>query len=189
MIVNKMNLRRKVSDGLVMRGFRRMGRMHLLRADKDWSYWVDTGPIGKQPDISPFVGIRHDDIERLFLELLHLPRDQIVGTLGANVGYILDGKYRFWSSADKFDEVLQAIEMALERLRPFMTLNTISEGWRIEGTQTPGWQYREIIVLLLNGEKQLMLDRLRAARTELCRYNDALCEEFIRFEQTVLTRC
>lgn len=119
-----MNLRSEVSKSLVAHGFKRAGHMHLRRLDSEFSLWVDTGPIGKRSDIAPFVGLRHDSVETLCGELLGVPDDLVVGTVGANVGYVLSGEYRWWDSPSSASEVVQGILSALERLRPFASLET-----------------------------------------------------------------
>ncbi len=93
--IKRMNLRREVSKALVKQGFRRNGRMHLLPLDKEYSFWVDTDPLERRPDISPFVGIRHNGVEGLTAEFLGLSKDDWVGTIGANVGYVLHNGYLF----------------------------------------------------------------------------------------------
>jgi hypothetical protein len=185
---NIKNLRSEVSDTLVRRGFRRFDRMHLLRVDKDWSFWVDTGPIGKSADISPFVGIRHDGLEVVRSELMGLPHDESVGSLGANAGYILNEGYRHWKAESKSEEVLGCMDKALERLKPLMNLKKINEGWKIQGATTPGWQYREIIVFYLLGQESLVLEKLRMAHAVLCKRDDNLCKEFKGFEQRLLKK-
>jgi len=71
------NLRRQVSEALVERGYSRDGRMHLLKLTSELSWVVDTGPLGKGADISPFVGIRHEALEQLVFRLLDLPLDRL----------------------------------------------------------------------------------------------------------------
>ena len=182
------NLRSEVSDKLVERGFRRVDRMHLLRVDKDWSFWVDTGPIGKSADISPFVGIRHDGLEVMRSELMGLPHDESVGSLGANAGYILNEGYRHWKAESKSVEVLGCIDRALDRLKPLMDLKKINEGWKIQGATTPGWQYSEIIVYYLLGQEGLVLEKLRMAQAVFCKRDDGVCEQFKSFEKRLLAK-
>jgi hypothetical protein len=82
------NLRKEVSQELVRRGYRRVDRMHLRHVWGDWHFWVDTGPLGKRADITPFVGIRNDVLEHRVSEFLSLPPDDSAGSLGANIGYV-----------------------------------------------------------------------------------------------------
>lgn len=162
--------------------------MHLLRVDKDWSFWVDIGPIGKSADISPFVGIRHDGLEVVRSELMGLPHDESVGSLGANAGYILNEGYRHWKAEGKSEEVLGCIDRALDRLKPLMDLKKINEGWKIQGTTSPGWQYSEIIVYYLLGQEGLVLEKLRMAQAVFCKRDDGVCKQFKSFEQRLLKK-
>jgi hypothetical protein len=72
----------------------RNGRGHRLRVDADFSWCVDTGIIGNNTDIAPFVGIRSDAIEAARADLMALPRDEWVATVIGNVGYVLGGEYK-----------------------------------------------------------------------------------------------
>jgi hypothetical protein len=183
-----MNLRREVSNALVARGFRREGRMHLLRVDENFSLWVDTGPLGERSDIAPFVGVRHDGVEQQVSELLGLSADDWVGTVGANVGYVLGDEYKSWEPPRELEEVLRTIDSALERLRPLLSLDKLPRAWEIKGAKDPSWRYREIVILLLRGERQSALDRLDAARAEMCQQKDEICEQFQAFAQRVQAR-
>ncbi|HXK58265.1 MAG TPA: hypothetical protein PLP42_00085 [Acidobacteriota bacterium] len=131
--------------------------MHLQRFDEAFSFWVDTGPLGTRDDIAPFVGVRNNQIEQIVGELLGLPDDGWTGTAGANVGYILDGKYRYWSSPTRADEVLGAIETT-------------------------------IVLSLLLGEREVLAEQLESARSQFCRYEDGLCDEFRHFETKLRLR-
>ena len=147
---------------------------------------MDTGPIGKSADISPFVGIRHDGLEVLRSELLGLPHDESVGSLGANVGYVINEGYRHWKAEGKLEEVLGCIDTALDRLKSLMDLKKINEGWKIQGATSPGWQYSEIIIFYLLGQKQLVLEKLSMAHAVFCKRDNNLCKEFKGFEQHLL---
>ena len=182
-----MNLRREVSNALVGRGFRRRDRIHLLRIDASFSLGVDTGPLGKRSDIAPFVGIRHDGVETLLSELLDLAPDDWVGTVAANVGYVLGKGYQRWEPPTQAEHVLEAIEIALDRLRPLLSLEKLPEAWSIEGARGPLWRYREIIVLLTRGQVADSLMRLEAARAELCRHEDEVCDQFLSFAERLQT--
>ncbi len=116
-MVNKQNLRKEVSDALVVEGFKRSDRVHSLRVDGDFSLWVDTGPIGSRVDIAPFIGIRHDGIKTLRAELLRSTVISVSGTVGANVGYVLGRGYLSWVPPTSAVEVVSTIQMGLERLR------------------------------------------------------------------------
>lgn len=176
-----MNLRSEVSRALIASGFTRTDRMHMRRVTLDWSFWVDTGPIGRRCDIAPRVGIRHDGIERKFAELMNVPADNMVGTIGTNIGYIRGQGYQTWEPPSEPNEVMAAITEALELFRPFLDLQKVHELWKIEGTQDPLWRYREIILFYIRGEECVLLDKLQQARTIFCARNDAVCEQYLEF--------
>ena len=183
-----MNLSRKVSNALVARGYRRYDRNHLFRVDQDWSFCVDTGPLGKQSDIHPFVGIRHDGVETILAELMALPAYDWTGTVGANVGYILGFGYIWWKPPSQPEEVLRAIDHAIERLRPFLNLERLPELWNTPGTKEPAWRFKEMVILLLLGKREALFERLDAARAVECKNEDEICEQFRSFEQRILVR-
>lgn len=113
----------------------------------------------------------------------------MVGTVGANVGYILGGEYRWWDSPSSVPEVEQVIFSALERLRPFASLSTLSGAWDIKGADAdPGKAYRLVVVWLLLGDIGKVRDHLRLARIEYCKQDDEVCEQFRHFEARVEER-
>ena len=181
-----MNLRQEVSKILVGRGFRRKDRMHLLQVDKDFYYWVDTGPLEKRSDIAPFVGIRHDGVETLFAEFLGVPKDDSSGTVGANVGYVLQEGYLSWGPSSEPKEVLNKIDEALERYKPFISLGKLMGAWDVAAIADPNRPYREIVILVIQEDYEGALNRLEAARKIFCKEADEICEQFKGFEERVL---
>ena len=159
--------------------------MHLLRVGTDSWFWVDTGPLGSHSDIAPSVGIRHDGVERLSAELLGVPFDEYVGTVGANVGYVRGEDYRRWETPSGAAEVLDAIDGALELLRPFLRLEALPNAWSICGTSEPGRFYRLIPIWLLLGEYSKVDAGLEEARSLFCRREGEVCEQFRAFEKRV----
>jgi len=180
------NLRREVSKTLRARGFRQFERMHLRPVDSEFSLWVDTGPIGSRSDIAPFVGLRHDRTEHLVPELLDVPYFDWTATVGANVGYVLGEEYQRWNPPSTADEVLVAVDAALETLKDFMPLSRLPEAWNIRGAQTPGWRFHEIVVFYLLEDRMKMNAKLEAARASLCQTEDGVCEQFRGFEKRLL---
>lgn len=179
------NLRRQVSDTLVERGYSRDGRMHLLRLTDELSWVVDTGPLGKEGDISPFVGIRHDALEQLVFRLLDLPLDPSVASVGANVGYIVDDAFQTWSPHSKVSDVLAVIALAQEKLMPYLSLEKLPGVWALTRLRDPGMRYRQIAILLLLQDYLSIPETLETARSEFCRFEDAMCEQFRGFERRV----
>ena len=184
--VTRKNLRREVSNALMKRGYVRDGRMHLKRLARDVSWVVDTAPLDGGGDIAPFIGIRHDGLEELVADLLGLPLDATVASVGDNAGFLLNGEYRSWKSGQKVEDVTSAIALAEERLLPYLSLKNIFGVWNLTSRNAdPAWRYREIARLILLGEVDGIDDRLDAARADFCRYEDQVCEQFRDFERRV----
>lgn len=183
-----MNLRREVSKELMKRGFRRDGRTHLRRVDEEFSVGVDTGPLEKRADIAPFVGIRHDGVETLLAELADIPADDWVFSVGANVGYVLGGEYLAWEPPSQVREVVEVIDSALGHLHSFLSLECLPKAWSIKGAKDPMWRYREMILLLLRGEKLAIGEKFLDARRELCKREDEICEQYRGFERRLQER-
>jgi hypothetical protein len=186
-MANKSNLRANVSLALVSSGFRRDDRLHSIPIDEEFSFWVDTGPIGTRSDIAPFVGIRHRGVEDLRARLLETTSSG-GGTVGANVGYVLGAGYLSWAPPASPADVIRAIDAARDRLERFMTLDNMAAAWEIEGSRRPGWQYSRIATHLLRGDRQAVDEDLNSARAELCRHADELCAQFTSFAQRVQER-
>ena len=184
--VIKKNLRREVSNALVKLGYGRDGRMHLKRLTGDLSWVVDTGPLEKGSDIAPFVGIRHDGLEELLADLLGVPADKTIASVGDNVGFLLGGEYRSWANGQKVEDVLSAIALAQERLLPYLSLKNVAGVWDVTSrTADPAWKYRAVVLSLLLGDSQGVRDRLEEARAHFCKYEDEVCEQFKDFERRV----
>lgn len=186
-MANKSNLRGDVSRALVSNGFHRDDRLHSIRVDDEFSFWVDTGPIGTRSDIAPFVGIRHRGVEDLRARLLETTSSG-GGTVGANVGYVLGAGYLSWAPPASPDDVVRAIGAARVHLEALMTLDKLAAAWDIEGSKRPGWQYSRIATHLLRGDRKAVNDELASARAELCRHADELCAQFTSFAHRVQER-
>ena len=183
------NLRKQVSDALVQLGFRRDGRRHLRRVDDDFSLVVDTGPIGARTDIAPYVGIRSDAVEHARAELMSLWHDEWIGTVGANVGYVLGGEYRWWNEGSSVQPIVDEILAALERFRPYMTLKTIADVFRHDWAfRNPGAPYALIVIALLNVDPPLVAKHVAHAESILCERPDEVCDQFRAFETRVRAR-
>jgi hypothetical protein len=182
-------LRKRVSALLVERGFKRRGRMHLRRVDSDLSLWVDTGPLGRQEDVSPFIGVRSDRVEDAFGRWLGVPPDKHVGTFGANVGYVIDGSYRnFKPPATEFD-VVAVIEQGLSRYQLFLSFDRLPEAEAVAGIKDPGRAYRLVVVHALRGDLAAARQALVEAEREYCRYPGEVCEQFRAFVQRARVDC
>jgi hypothetical protein len=162
--------------------------MHIRAVDREFSVVVDTGPLGSRADIAPFVGIRHEATERLYSELLDIPLDEFVATVGANVGYVLGTGYRRWEPSSAPAEVLLAIESAVEKLRPFMRLEALEQAWAVTEVGGPGKPYRRVILALLRGASTAFVQSLREAEAQLCRHEDEVCAQFRGFSDRARAR-
>lgn len=126
-----MNLRREVVSSLTDRGYLRKDRTHFLPIDEERSWVVDTGPLDShRTDIAPFVGIRHESLEKLMSELLDVPHNGVNASVGANVGYVLGVGYKTYKSPTAVANVLNAIDAAQERLRQHLGI----EMFRLSGS-------------------------------------------------------
>jgi hypothetical protein len=161
--------------------------MHVLPVDGEFSFWVDTGPLGKRTDIAPTAGLRHSGVEALFATLLGVPRDEYSGTVGANVGEIVSGHYSRWEPPSRPEVVLEAIDLALAKMRPFMTLERLAEAWTIAGDD-PGRLYRLVVISLLRGDLESAERNLSAARDSYAKHGGEGAEQFAGFEGRVRER-
>ena len=161
--------------------------MHLRRIDSEFSFWVDTGPLGRREDVSPFAGLRSDMVETLFADFLGLSRDPYVGTVGANVGYLLEGDYRSWSPPDTLTQVMEVTWAALERMRPFASMSTLEGAWQVKATMAdPGAVYRLSIMAVISGDHAKLRERLEHARQRECAQENGVCEQFRAFEARLM---
>jgi hypothetical protein len=182
-------LRKQVSDALVLLGYRRHGRAHVRRVDDDFSLCVDTGPIGLRTDIAPFVGIRSDAVERARAELMSLSDDEWIGTVGANVGYVLGGAYRWWNEGAPPGPIVDDILAGLERFSPYMSLETIADAFAHDwAAGNPGAPYARVVIALLNGDPSRVVQHLADAESVLCARADAVCDQFRAFDARVRAR-
>jgi hypothetical protein len=181
-------LRNDVSKSLVAEGYKRNGRLHQLRYDDDFAFWVDTGLLGKRTDIAPFVGIRHEPTQRLRAELRRSQDDRWVGTVGANVGYVLGIGYRSWEQPAVASDVMPVLHSAVDRLRAFLNVETLPNAWDIEGAKAPCWQYNYIFALVLKNDAKAVEDAMATARSQLCRKENEICHEFREFEARLRER-
>jgi hypothetical protein len=183
------NLRKEVARTLTQRGYVQHERTLRQRIDEDRSWIVDTGPLdSRRTDIAPFVGIRHQLLEKLTSELLAVPPDESNATAGANVGYILGLGYKIYASPTPVAEVLKVIDAAIQRLEPHAAFVDLPRIWSTTAVYDPGWRYRDIAFKLLVGQRQDIDAALTAARAEFCEYEDEVCSQFREFERNVRMR-
>jgi hypothetical protein len=190
------NLRWEVTNALVAEGFRRGRRVHRKPIDEEWSLLVDTGVIGKESDIAPAAGLRSEQVERLLRELCALPSGgDPSGTVGANVGYIVDGEYRSWlrlpgGSPVTVEEVVGTIHAALDRLARYANLDRLDAAWaELPDTRLdPSTPYRRVIVRFLLDDRPGVDRELAAAQDAYCFRDDEICADFQAFRGRLLAR-
>src|SRR5262249_16308156 len=157
-------------------GFHHHGRAHLKRIDRDFSWCVDTGRIGSRTDIAPFVGIRSDAVELERAELMALPDDAWIGTVGGNVGGELGGPYKFWEPGGDGNDMVDTVIAGLEALRPYMTMESLARAFTHSwAARHPGAPYTLVTVALLNGDQPQVLAELSRAESKLCARADQVC--------------
>ena len=183
-------LRKHVSDSLRAIGYRRLEKsVHLLSLDADFSLWVNTGVVGLATDIAPYIGLRSHSVEEARGALMDLPDCPTTVTVGANVGYILDGHYRAWSAGSDPAEILSTITAGLEKLRPFASLSALPGAFHFRGVAgSPGTPYVAVVVALLLQDRPTVITRLEDARRVYCSRPDEVCEQFRGFEARVHAR-
>ena len=171
-------LRRSISDWLVAdRGYTRSGRSHKKAIRPDFELIVDIGPLDGPPHISPWIGIRSEAGGRLQAELLELPNDPYVATIGDNVGAIIRAGYLGWQGNESMGEVQKAIDDAARVMAEYATLPKL-----VEWAQRLDYITAVPLLLLLGDRTQAEAWLARAKQSE-CAQPDALCDQFRRFER------
>jgi len=161
--------------------------MHRREVDCHFYEVVDTGPLGTRTDIAPFVGLRHDGVERLFAECLGETEDAWVATVGANVGYVLGGEYLYWDDPKAVDEVLHKITSALTTLSRIRSLDTLTDAVAAN-VDDPGRHYRLVCLAAIRDRPDEVTQQLTEARATYCARPDAVCEQFLGFERRIRER-
>jgi len=182
-----MTLRQDVFRALRSDGFKGKNGV-CKRPDADgFSFVVSTGPLNKRTDISPTVGIRHDEIENLWYDLSGLPRNEYSATIGANLGYVLDGTYRDWQPPATAEEVLGFIRQGFDKLRPLMHLDRIRDGFAIPGSDMAK-NYTLVLVELVRGDAAGVERELTNAYDAYCGQSGEVCDQFLKFEANLRER-
>jgi hypothetical protein len=122
------SLRRRVSDALVARGFRRGHAVYQRSIDEDFQLVVGIGPLDGRADVSPSIGLRHEGVENLCSRLLNLEPYDFGATVGGNVGQILGAGYWRFPESVSPDEVLAAIDQATPVVLRFARLDRLPRG-------------------------------------------------------------
>ena len=181
------SIRRAVSDALIEEGYRRKYGMHIRAFNAEFSTVVDTGPRDGYGDIVPWVGLRHESVERLTSELMGLPDTGYTGTVGANAGIILGSGYRRWLDPGEVSEVLSNIYRALDVLAGYASLDRLPDAWAINGMTTPS-PYTKVSTYLLMHDPQMFEQALKDGQLRECTQEDEVCAQFRRFEKRARAR-
>lgn len=182
-----MTLRQEVFRALKAQGFTGKDGVGRREGSGGFSLVVSTGPLNRRADISPSVGIRHDGIADLWYDLLELPRYEYSATIGSNVGFVIDGKYREWEPPATAEEVLGLIDLGFERLKEFMHLDRIRDGFEIPGSDMTK-NYTLVLVELMRGDRVSMEREMEIAREVYCKHGGGPCEQVKQFESNLRER-
>lgn len=197
-------LRRAVSDALAGQGYERSGRNHFLRIDDQYAWQIDAGPLSSR-DVDPFLGLRHESVQRALAELRERPESDSgrAPTVSAEIGYLIDGNYRHfvdpadpillpgdrWSEIGSVKKVMAAIKKAQEVLWGYRSLEKLPQAFAIPGTEMPGYRFTLATIYTLLGDVEHVREQLAELERTECRGDDAgQCERFRRFERNVMAR-
>jgi hypothetical protein len=197
-------LRRELSAALKADGFVSIaesgrGRCHMKQIDDNQSYIVDTGPLVGHTDVSPFVGLRHDNVERTVAELTGFGYSPHHITVGGNAGSVLWGRDATWTGNTLVDqslagagvwlpptEVVDAVFGCLDLLTPYVALPALPRLWkRLEGFRSS--PFTVVTVHLMLGDKRGTLNALRRAEANLGS-DSHIAAQFFRFSDRVRQR-
>jgi hypothetical protein len=180
-------LRLAVSDALVARGYERRGRALRRRIDDEWWSILDTASMQNIPDIMPWVGLRHEGVERVVPRCLELPFDTYSATVGAMSGYIRgrDRPDRMEEPAT-VEEVLARIDEAQAVLERYRSLDRLPDAFSIRGTHLPLYHFTLAAIHLLLGDEAGVRKWLAEGERTDCRQAGEVCEQFRRFERNIL---
>jgi hypothetical protein len=184
-MVARNGLRQAVSDALVAQGYERKDNLLRRRIDSDFSWVVDTGLLDGGPEISPWVGLRHERVEKLVTELLELPDGGFVGTAGSNIGYIMGGEYRIWREPTAPEVVLARIDESRQVLDEYRTLEKLPGVFEIRGAKGPMYHFTLAAIYLLLGDEQRVREWLAEGERTDCRVEGPVCEQFRRARRNV----
>jgi len=181
-----MTLRRELAALLQDRGYRGKHGAFGLRLDESFSFVVGVGPLNRRTDIHPAVGLRCHPVEDSMTSLRGLPDAPFAATIGANVGYVIDGEYRYFQPPTVATEVLDAIDAGLRVLDRYRSLEAIPRGLdEVRAADAnPSTGYRRVVVYYLIGDAADMEAALKLARTEYMKNpGDEIAHQFIEFEK------
>jgi hypothetical protein len=138
----KPSLRRAVSDALVAQGYEREDQLLRRPIDAEFTWVVDTGPLDRGPDISPYIGLRHERAHKVFSECIELVDSGFVATGGSNLGYVLGHGFRTWHEPATPEALVAEIEKGQEVLSQFLSLARMPEIYDIRGAKGSGYHFK-----------------------------------------------
>ena len=186
-----MPLRRELAKLFVAAGWTKVN--DVLRRDEnpEWSMVVGLGALNKREDVSATLGIRSESVQQLHTELRGLENPAYVATVGADHGYVTGGSYKIWAAPqDAAEDIYDSILQGLEKLRPFMALERVSEAYAaIPATEAdPSAHYRMVVIELLRGRPEAVAEMMLRAEMIYCRRDDEICEDFRLFQEKARAR-
>jgi hypothetical protein len=184
-------LRRELAKLFVAAGWKKVN--DVLRRDEspEWSMVVGLGALNKREDVSAALGIRSESVQQLHTELRGLENPPNVATVGADSGYVTGGSYKIWAAPqDAVEDIYDSILQGLESLRPFMSLERVSEAYAaIPATEAdPSAHYRMVVIELLRGRPEAVAEMMLRAEKIYCRRDDEICEDFRAFQEKTRAR-
>ena len=159
--------------------------------DESFSHVIGVGPLNQRTDIHPQAGLRCHAVEYEMKSLLDLPESPFAATIGANVGYVLDGQYRYFEPPTTAANVLDVIDAALRVLDRYRSPEAIPRGLdEVRAVDAnPSTGYRRVVAYYLMGDTAGMEEALERARAEYTRHpGDEIAERFSEFERRIQER-
>lgn len=181
-------LRRAVSDALVARGYEREDQLLRRPIDDEFTWVVDTGPLDRGPDISPYIGLRHERAHKVFSECIELYDSGFVATGGSNLGYVLGHGFRTWHEPTTPEALIAEIEKGQEVLAQFLSLARMPDIYDIRGAKGPGYHFKLAAIYFVLDDYARVRDWLAEGERTDCRVPGGVCEQFRRFERNLEAR-
>ena len=86
------------------------------------------------------------------------------------------------------ETVVQTLAVARGILERYRSLSALPSAWDIKGSKWPTWHFRLAACRFLLGDEDGFEMALGAGAREDCRVEDAVCEQFKRFETAIRAR-
>ena len=158
------------------------------RIDDEFTWVVDTGPLDRGPDISPYIGVRHERADKVFSECIELFDSGFSATGGSNLGYVLGHGFRTWHEPATPEALVAEIEKGQEVLAQFLSLARMPEIYNIRGAKEPGYHFKLAAIYFVLDDYARVREWLAEGERTDCRVQDSVCEQFRRFKRNLERR-